>query len=332
MENVQKIVGADLSKKSIDLAIHATQEHLRIDNNREGFKKMVHWLKYQKIDPSRLTIVMEHTGLYSYCFEAFLHEKGYRFNKVNPLDIKYSIGLTRGKSDKMDAARIAAFGFEKQGRLKAETPLSQALQALKLLNTSREKLVSTRAGLKASIEEFRNIGLKDSSMALHCQLQVVAQLDKQIEKLDKEIKEVIHQEEKIAKNYALLNSIKGVGPVVATNTIIKTHNFERFANARKFACYCGIAPFENSSGTSVRRRTRVNHMADKGMKTILDLAAKSAIGCDKELKEFYQKRVEQGKSKMSTINIIRNKIVGRMFAVVNRQTPYEQNFLKTSWN
>lgn len=332
MENVLKIVGADLSKKSIDLAIHATKEHLRIENNIEGFKKMVRWLKYHKLEASQVTIVMEHTGLYSYCFEAFLHKKGYRFNKVNPLDIKFSIGLTRGKSDKMDAARIARFGFEKHGRLKAETPLSQVLQDLKLLNTSREKLVRTRAGLKASIEEFRNIGLKDSNPALHCQLQIVSQLDKQIERLDKEIRAVIQQEEKIEKTYTLLNSIKGVGPVVATNTIIKTHNFERFANARKFACYCGIAPFENTSGTSVRGRSRVNHMADKGMKTILDLAAKSAIGCDKELKEFYQKRVDQGKSKMSTINIIRNKLVGRMFAVIKRQTPFEQNYFMPTWN
>lgn len=330
MKSVPKIIGADLSKKSIDLAIHPTCERLCIKNDKTGYKDMMIWLKRQRIDITQITIVMEHTGLYSYCFETYLHKTGIRFCKVNALDIKYSIGLTRGKSDKMDAMRIATFGFEKHSKLKPETQLSKTLQQLKLLNTSREQLVRTRAGLKASIEEFRNIGMSEKDLALNAQMQIIKTLDRQISRLEQKIKTTITQEEEMAKNYELLQSIKGVGPVVASNTIIKSHNFERFTNARKFACYCGIAPFEHTSGTSIRGRTRVSHLADKGMKTLLDLAAKSAIGCDPELRDYYQKRVAEGKSKMKTINVIRNKIVGRMFAVIKRQTPFVQEYLVAS--
>lgn len=322
MENALEIIGADLSKKTIDLVIHSSKDHLCIDNNLSGFKQMVAWLKASKIKSSNLLLLMEHTGLYSYCFEAFLHKKKIPFSKGNPIDIKLSAGITRGKSDKVDARRIAQYGAEKQTKLIIQKESSKTLQQLQILNTSRLKLVRTRAGLKTSVEEFRNIGLRDSSPALRAQLKVISLLDKQIKALDKEIQATIGQENQISKNYKLLISIQGVGAVVATNVIIKTHNFTRFANSRKFACYCGIAPFEHTSGTSVRGKTRVNHMADKSMKTLLDLAAKTAIRCDPEISHFYEKRVTMGKSKMSTINIIRNKIAGRMFAVINRQTPY----------
>ena len=64
------------------------------------------------------------------------------------------------------------------------------------------------------------------------------------------------------------------------------------------------------------------------MKSLLNMAAFTAIQFDPELKMYYLNRVEKGKSKMSTINIVRNKIVHRVFAVVKRGTPYV-SFTKT---
>ena len=58
------------------------------------------------------------------------------------------------------------------------------------------------------------------------------------------------------------------------------------------------------------------------MKSLLNLAVFSAIQYSSEMKIFYERRVKEGKSKMSTINIVRNKIVHRAFAVVKGGTPY----------
>jgi transposase len=332
MENVRHVIGADLSKRKIDLVIHSIKKHICIDNQRDGFKHMISWLNQNRIKSSEILIVMEHTGLYGFCFEHFLHKKQIPFCKVSALDIKLSIGVSRGKSDKIDAARIARYGADKLHHLKVQTQTSKALERLKLLNTSRDKLVRTRASLKTSAEEFRNIGMGERDLALRSQLQVIRSLDNQIQSLEKEIEAVIRKEKELETNYDLLKSIKGVGPVLATNTIIKTQNFERFPNSRKFACFCGIAPFEHTSGSSIRNKTRVNHLADKEMKTLLDLAAKSAITCDPELKAYYQNRIANGKSKMSTINIVRNKIVGRIFAVIKRQSPYSIDYLRADLN
>jgi transposase len=319
---IQHIIGADLSKKTIDLFIHESNLHLLIENTTSGFKQMIKWFRQNKLDLSLAMIVMEHTGLYSYVFEDFLHHNQIAFSKVNPMDIKLSIGMVRGKSDKVDAARIARYGYEKKEILSPQPQVDQSLKRLKMLLSVRKGLVKQRAALLCAVKEYRNIGLDEKDLIIASQMKIIRQITNQIDQLKHEMISIVEKQNQLNQNYQLLQSIKGVGAILALTTIIKTGNFERFTNARKFACYCGTAPFEHSSGISIKRRTRVSHLADKEMKTLLDLSAKSAIQFDLELKAFYQKRIETGKSKLSTINVVRNKIIYRMFAVIKRQTGF----------
>lgn len=327
---IQQIIGADLSKKTIDLACHLTKTHFQIPNNSSGFKDMIKWLKQQSINPAEVMIVMEHTGLYSYCFENFLHCNHIAFSKVNGLVIKRSLGIVRGKSDKIDAKRISKYGFEKKDQLQPHPGIEKELQRLQLLHSTRSRIIKQRAAIFCAMKEYRNIGIPETDILMRSQLQIMKAFDKQIEKLDNEISATIKMNEPLNKNFNFLVSIKGVGKVLALNTLIKTNNFTKFSDARKFACYCGTAPFEHTSGTSIKGKTRVSHLADKHMKTLLDLSAKSAIQYDKELREFYLRRIEMGKSKMSTINIVRNKILYRMFAVVKRQSIFIDNYLQAA--
>ncbi|MBV4360677.1 IS110 family RNA-guided transposase, partial [Pinibacter aurantiacus] len=322
MKKVSHIIGADLSKRTIDLFCHLLNDYIQIENNLSGFKELIKWIKRLQIKPSELMIVMEHTGLYSFCFEQFLHEHQIAFSKVNALAIKRSMGLVRGKSDKIDARRIAEYGNEKTSKLKAETRPCDELQRLQLLHSTRDRLVKQKAALLNALKEYDNIGLSKQDSIMRSQMRLVKSFENEIVKIEEEINGTIEQNPSLRQNYQLLQTLKGVGKVLATATIIKTKNFTRFANARKFACYCGTAPFEHTSGTSIKGKTKVSHLADKHMKTLLDLAAKSAIQYDKELHNYYLKRVESGKSKMSTINVVRNKIIYRMFAVIKRQTPF----------
>lgn len=327
---IQHIMGADLSKKSIDLVCHLLKTHIQIQNSIAGFKELIEWTRQQKINPSEIMIVMEHTGLYSYLFEKFLHQHQIAFCKVNALAIKRSIGLVRGKTDKLDATRIAAYGYEKKDKLAIDVPASDALKRLQMLYSTRERLVKQKASLICAVKEYSHIGISKKDIIIQTQLQLIKNLNKQIEKLMTEIETIINEQEPLRQNFHLLISIKGVGKILAIAAIIKTHNFTRFVNARKFACFCGTAPFEHSSGTSIKKKSRVSHLADKQMKSLLDLSAKCAIQYDKELREYYLKRTGAGKSKMSTINVVRNKILYRMFAVIKRQTPFIENYLQAA--
>src|SRR5690349_199081 len=113
---VLHIIGADLSKQSIDLAT-SEKQHMRIENNPRGFQQLLPWLRQLNIDPRQAMIVMEHTGLYSYRLEQFLFQQQLAFTKVSALAIKRSMGLVRGKSDRIDAIRIARYGEEKRDLL-----------------------------------------------------------------------------------------------------------------------------------------------------------------------------------------------------------------------
>jgi len=326
---LQHIIGADLSKESIDFLFHDRNTHLKTENGNVGFQQLLKWFSEQKINCSDAMIVMEHTGLYSYHLEAFLHKHHIAFAKVPALAIKKSLGLVRGKNDKVDAKRIARYGFEKKDVLVAEPPPDKLLLRLKLLHSSRQRLVRLRTSLKSAVTALRGIvGASDLIITSHRRL--IKDFTDQIKRIEAEIKEVRSQHTSISFNTRLLQSVKCVGEVVSTATIIRTHNFTRFANGRKFSCYCGTAPFEHSSGKSIRRKTKVSHLADKEMKTLLDRCACSAIQYDKELKAFYERRLALGKSRQSTINIVRNKIIYRMFAVIKRQTPFVDKYLKTA--
>lgn len=330
MKKLAQIIGADLSKSTIDLFYAGSQNHIKIKNSTAGFKELLDWLSMHKVNLRTVVLVMECTGYYSFHFENFLHRHHIRFAKVVALAIKKSLGLVRGKNDKIDAQRIARYGSEKFDTLVFQKPQDPILQRLQMLHSTRERLVRHRASLICAVKEYRVV-LKESDPIIRSQQHLIKDFTKQIKEMDQAIQNQINESgESLKNNFKLLTSIKGVGKVVATATIIKTKNFVSFKNGRKFSCYCGSAPFEHSSGKSIRKKTRISHLADKRMKTLLTQSAKTAIQYDKELKDYFQRRTEMGKSKKSTINVVRNKIINRMFAVIKRQTPFVEHYLKTA--
>ena len=131
----------------------------------------------------------------------------------------------------------------------------------------------------------------------------------------------------LSKQAELIKSVPGVGKVLSWLLISKTDGFTTINCPRKLACYSGVVPFENQSGTSIYRKPRVSIFADKNMKSTLHLAAMSAIQNNEELKKYYKRKVEEGKNKMLVINAVRNKIIHRVFAVIKRQKPYEINLV-----
>jgi transposase len=326
---INHIIGADISKKTVDLFCYGSNSHLKISNDVSGFKKLQGWLINQAVDLKKLVVVMEHTGYYSYHFENLMHQNQIPFTKVSALAIKRSLGLVRGKNDKIDAQRIARFGYEKRDQLRLETQMDEALHRLQLLTSSRNLLVRQRSALICAIKEYKLI-LPQTDQVIQGQLTLISLLTKQIKSLEKEMTKLLKTPGAIANTYRLLTSIKGIGLIVATATLIKTRNFTRFTNRKKFSCYCGSAPFEHSSGTSIKKRTKISHLADKNMKSLLTQSAKTAIQHDKELKQYYERRTEMGKSKRSTMNVVRNKLIHRMFAVVKRQTPFINQYQKTA--
>lgn len=319
------IIGVDVSKMTLDSALSQTKAHLKIPNSPAGFTR---WLKWalSLSTAAELWVVMEHTGYYSFQFELFLQQQAITYSKVPAIEIKRSAGLVRGKSDKADARMISEYGRLRQEQLKAVVAPIREVTELKDLLSLRGKLVADRSGYKARLKEMRGTrGYAATAVHVQVQQHQIQTLSIAIKTIEKAIKEQISQDQGLSTNYKLLLTIKGIGPVTAAYMLACTENFSRFANSRKFSCYAGLAPFEHSSGSSIRGKQRVSHYANKKAKCLLNLSALVAVRFNPELKAYYQKRVAEGKNKMSVLNIVRNKLVDRMFAVIKRQTPYCEN-------
>nr|NQU91236.1 IS110 family transposase [Bacteroidota bacterium] len=320
----KEIIGIDVGKLNNELRIQSNQKPYGFKNTKTGCIGMGKWvLKNTSFKKQEILFVFEHTGIYTYPLSCYLQENGFPFVLVPGLAIKRSLGIARGKDDKIDAKKIALYGYHRREELTPYELPSQDIQDIKNLLSLREQLVKQRAGYKARVGEFKLfLERNGNEVMFEVQEKMIEDTTLQIDKVENEIDRIVKSNEKLKLLFGLVTSIKGIGPQTALFLMVFTNGFTQFKTWRKFASYCGIAPFPNRSGTSLRGKTKVNNLANKKIKSLLDQCAKSAIQHNREMKNYYQKRLDEGKSKMSTINVIRNKLLSRAFAVVIRRTPY----------
>ena len=319
----KEFIGIDVSKNVLDGCMFTSNFHFTIDNNPKGFAQLLEICKAHGHIKENLFFCFENTGRYSHLLSIFLTENNISFSMVNPLDLKKSMGLKRGKSDKKDAKTIALYAWKNRDQLQPTAIHSAKTEQLKQLLRLRNKLIKHRTSYKNAIKDIDDCFVEgETDFIKASQTRLIDLLSTEISQVEHQMELVMQELPSWNNNYHLIQTIRGIGPVLAKYMIVYTENFTLFSDPRKFACYAGIAPFEYSSGTSVKGRTRVHPLANKQLKSLLNLAAMGAIQLDGEYKTYYKRRTNEGKNKMSTLNIIRNKLVFRIFAVAKRGTPY----------
>ena len=320
----QEFIGIDVSKSTLDACLHSLGISLDVENSKSGYRKIISWVKKNSDFPlDQVLFCFEHTGLYSFSLACYLSERNMSFILVPGLDVKLSLGIQRGKSDKVDAQKIAMYAFRRKDEVTPYQLPEKSLIKLRQLLSLREKLVKHRAGYEGTLkEQSRVLKIKDNALLFSIPKKLIRLLDIQIDNIEQEINLILEASPEIKKKYELIISIIGIGRQTALNLIVITNNFLLFDNHRKLASYAGVAPFPHTSGTSIKGRTKVSNLANKKLKSLLSSCASSAIQHDPELKLYYKKRTEKGVHKMNTINAVRNKLLARVFAVVKRGTPY----------
>lgn len=208
MQSNVKFIGVDVSKLTLDVAFSDSKEHLRISNSSEGFKQLKTWLKSLQIDVSACWFVLEYTGGYEYRLIQFLQSKGIRFTCVPGLEIKKSLGMQRGKSDLLDAKRIAVYGSEKQLKLRPHKVCNAAVTRLRQLLTQRSSFVKIRKAQEHRLKELRSMmDLPANDELIRHYKQTASFAEKMIEKTEDCIKDVIESEASMSQNFKLVTSI-----------------------------------------------------------------------------------------------------------------------------
>jgi transposase len=324
-------LGVDVSKHELDFSLRCGKEslfHKEILNTPTAIKQFFKELKSVsgfKLDQT--LICMEHTGIYSNHLLSYLVKAKASIWLESAIKIKRSMGLIRGKSDKIDATRIAQYAWEKREHATLWKPKREVVQKLAYLTTLRRGLVEAQKQFKTQLSESK--AFMDKTIISEGQRlceRTMKSIKADLSKVEKAIAQIIKEDKRLSEIFEIVTSVPGVGPVTATEMILTTGEFEDFKEPKKFACYAGVAPFPHESGL-FRGKSRVSHMANKQMKTYLHLAALVALQTDKELMEYYQRRViEDKKSKMLVINAIRNKLIKRVFSCINQNRKYEKSY------
>lgn len=316
-------IGIDISKKTLDVVIYDQKKnkssiHFKVINEMKGFKNMIKILKAEGVSFNEAFICLEYCGIYGLELGFFLEGK-IDFCFCSPLHIKRSLGLTRGKNDKLDAFKIARFSYLFKDELSSSTMPSKTMLRLKSLMGERYRAVKTATIEKQVLKELSRQLNKKAITRVKRRLKI---LTEDVKAIENEVTELIISSPELEKSNNLLQSITGIALVNATMMILCTNNFEGITNARSFACYCGVAPFEYSSGSSIRGKTKVSHLANKKMKTDLTNAARSAVVHDPEMRIYYKRKRAEGKAYGTVMNAVKFKIITRAFAVIKRGTPF----------
>ena len=322
-------IGIDVSKATLDVALIDGSGILlgesKVQNSAKELKALLRrWTKEFTLVCQEYMVCLEPTGHYSHAALEVLVDLGAPTWLAHANDIKQSIGMTRGKNDRIDALRIADYARRFHDKARCFTADQLKMNKLKQLLSKREHYVIRKAAHQRQIKDMNKLMHKDlrAVFTRFDKAQITA-LNKVIEQLEEMIEETIHAEPELSKRFDLLKSVEGVGLILGAHLLALTDGFTRFTTPRQLACHAGCAPFENRSGTSVRGRTRVSHNANHDLKRLLHMSVVGLIRFPGEFQTYYKRKVAEGKHKMLVFNAMRNKLIHRVCAVIRKGQPYE---------
>lgn len=317
-----QVYGIDLSKEKFDVNFPDSNGHQRNSTVKNTLKGISGFLTDL---PSDTVLCVEHTGTYGDLLVYLCNAYDIPIALVPGYTVKHSLGLMKGKSDPIDASRIREYGERFYDRLSFKRYQSEPMSELKQLYSLRTQLVRARKAL-GSGEHARSQMPTQSIICNSVFRATLRNIDGQIEHTERQIKQIIMDNGDLNRNYELMVSITGIGPVIATNLIIKTGNLERIDSARKAASYAGVCPFPNSSG-NMAGKSKTSPFSDKELKSLLYMGAKTIVKHNKEYRLYYQKKQQEGKPYFLIMNNVMNKLLRTVYSVVRNRTVYSKDYI-----
>ncbi len=326
-------IGIDVSKNELDFSVQQSKSflfHKEVINEPEAINALLKEIsKLECFSLSKAVFCMEHTGIYSNHLLSCLYQKKANICLESAIQIKKSLGNLRGKNDKVDSMRIAAYAYKNRDELRLWAPRREEVQQLAHLSSTRSRLIKAKKMLKTPLKEYGSfVKKKAARQNTDVCNKALNGIEASLENVEKSIMLIVNADPELKRLFTLVTSVIGIGKVTAIQLIVTTNEFKDINNAKSYACYAGLVPYLEESGV-FKGKGRVSHIANKKVKTLLHMAALVAIQYNDELRLYYERKVNvEKKNKMSVINAVRNKLVQRIFSCVNQNRKYEKNYLK----
>ena len=307
MSNKQ-VVGIDVSKATLDVASLPVSEALQFSNDGSGIDDLTKRLKDSKAD----LVVMEATGGYETAAATALVAAGLRVAVVNPRQIRDFAKATGrlAKNDRIDAEVIAAFGQAIEPEI-VRLPDEDARELEELL-VRRRQLVAMR------VQEMNRLGLVRGSMRKNIKAHI-EWLQNQIDRLDVDLTARLRSSPAWRAKDELLRSFKGVGPITSSTLLIALPELGQL-DRRAIASLVGLAPFNCDSG--VMRGRRTIYGGRSRVRTMLYMAATTAIRSNPVIRAFYERLKARGKPHKVAMVACMRKMLTILNAMLRQSTPW----------
>ena len=316
-------VGIDVSKDTLDACLLVASGKLKeatFANDPKGHAALTSWAD-RTANGQSLHYCMEATGPYSEAPATHLADAGRLVSVVNPTRVKYA-GLARGRSNKTDRADAKLIAeYAQRERPPAWQPPPPEVRELQALVRRVDDLVEM-----AAREKGRLASPALTKSARQSITRTVRLLEKESARVRKQADELIATTESLSADRELLESIPGVGRQTATVILAELPAVERLPSAQSAAAYCGLSPREFTSGTSVRRRTRLSKTGNARLRRALFLPTQTAVRFNPVLRRFFEKLVDAGKPPMQAVGACMRKLVMIAYGVLKNRTPFDPNW------
>lgn len=310
------ILGIDVAKSKLDVVFILNDKALmkKFDNNIKGFRLLQGWLT--SLRTGQAHACLEATGPYGEAVAEFLHERGHRVSVINPLRIKSfaKSDLKRNKTDAADARTIAQFCLSKDPedwhplppgikQLQALTRRMEALERMLQVETNRLHVASDAT--RSSVE------------------RMIGNLKKEIDNIQRLIKDHIDDNPDLKQQSELLQTIPGIGEKTA-RLLLGEIEFHSFESARALAAHAGVTPRQFQSGTSLNW-TRLSKLGSGRIRKALYFPAISALKHNEVIKQFARRLSQGGKTPMQIICAAMRKLLHIAFGVIKHNCPFDPN-------
>jgi transposase len=270
---------------------------------------------------------MEASGPYYLGLAMFLQKRNVLLSVVNPLSVKRfcQMHLVRTKTDKKDAAMIAAFGEMVQPEI--WQPEEDHILEMRDLLTTLDGYEKQASQLHNQLEAENHLPVMSKS-AKRSKERVLRTIEAEVEKLNDELRTLTEQHYK--ESFDKLQTIPGIGPKTSIMLIVITNNFENFEDARKLSAYIGMCPRVFQSGNSVKGRGKICKMGNPRARKLLYLCTWTAQKANAQCRELKERLEQKGKPSKVIKVAMANKLLRIAFAVAKKKTAYDKNIgLKT---
>lgn len=331
---IKQNVGADLSKNDFKANFQQllSNQKSRIrgsrtfQNNPKGFKEFVEWVKKKYAGEVTVRITLEATGVYYEQLVHFLHEQTDFHISVmlpNKTNAYFKSLNIKSKTDSIDARILGQMGLERN--LSRWQPMSVQIRPLRQLTRNRVSLIELKTAINNRLHAQEHSYMPNKKVVRQMKQQIKL-IERQIKEMEVEIEKIIDKDGVLKVKVDNICKIKGLRCTTVASVIAETDGFALFTSRSQLVSYAGYDVVQNQSGTSVNGKTRISKKGNRYIRRALFLPAMSMSQHEPEFSRLYKRVEERTRIKMKANVAVQRKALVMIYTLFKKNEAYDPGF------